>query len=69
MHAADEFLRVAGDIVTGRKSRAGAAARTTLTPGDELTEVLGSRPELDELLAAEAVESPERAQGRPGNVA
>jgi len=69
VHAADEFLRVAGDIVTGRKSRARETAPTTLTPGDELTEVLGSRPELDELLAAEAVESPERADGRPGNVA
>ncbi|MET1008207.1 MAG: CDP-glycerol glycerophosphotransferase family protein [Propionibacteriaceae bacterium] len=69
VHAADEFLRVAGDIVTGRKSRAGEAAPATLTPGDELTEVLGSRPELDELLAAEAVESPEHAQDRPGNVA
>jgi hypothetical protein len=58
-HAADEFLRVAGELVSGRKSRAGAATRTTLSPSDEFAEVIGSRPELEELLAAEAVESPE----------
>ncbi|HVK34679.1 MAG TPA: CDP-glycerol glycerophosphotransferase family protein [Microlunatus sp.] len=69
VHAADEFLRVAGDVVTGRKISAGAATSTRRTPGDELTEVLGARPELDDLLAVEAVASPERAEGRPGNVA
>ena len=68
--AADEFLRVAGDIVAGRKSRSGAATRTTLTPGDELAEVLGPRPELDGLLRAEAVEIlPEPRGGRSEQVA
>ena len=69
-HAADEFLRVAGDIVTGRQRRGRAATRTTSTPGDELAEVLGSRPELDELLRAEAVDlAPERRDGPSEQVA
>ena len=55
--------------MTGRKSRARETARTTLTPGDELSEVLGTRPKLDDLLAAEAVESAEGGEGRTGNVA
>jgi hypothetical protein len=68
-HAADEFLRVAGEIVTARLGGR-AAVRTPLSPGDELTEVLGSRPELDELLAAEAVEDPSPGRdARPEQVA
>ncbi|HEY5980792.1 MAG TPA: CDP-glycerol glycerophosphotransferase family protein [Microlunatus sp.] len=58
VHAADEFLRVAGDIVAGRKSRGGAGIRIPLSPGDELVEVLEPRPELDALLTAEAIEEP-----------
>jgi hypothetical protein len=66
-HAADEFLRVAGELVTSRKGRGEAATRTPRTPATELLEVLGPRPELEELLASEAVaRPPERQVGSSG---
>lgn len=68
-HAADEFLRVAGRLVAGRRvtSPTGPTGPTALdlapvpvsvvSPAAELTAVLGPRAELDALLAAEAVDA------------
>ncbi len=64
-HAADEFLRVAGELVAGRRARTVSPAdelEAVRGPRAELEAVLGPRAELDELLAAEAVDATDRTR-------
>jgi len=69
-HAADEFLRVAGQLVTGGGGRRETAGRIPPSGEDERAEAVGSRGELDELLQAEAVEiRPDPRNGRSEHVA
>src|SRR4029079_19271246 len=68
-HAADELLRVAGEPVTSPKGRGDAVTRTPRTPAPELSEGLGPRPELEELLASEAVARPPARQVGSSGVA